>query len=175
MNKNHYIDIDIDIENPNTNNNEKISIKPICYLFTVYIMAFSIGEIYLSYQINSNSCKFFIDANIWFFVQGILSLTYLFLSYIFFYYKYRTDILQKISFHVNTQENFDLMKVLYYGVCCLYQFFIVLWIVFGTILLLMSCNMTTEMTNISVSVLFMEYIHVITFMKLIFSIKLIEN
>ena len=178
-----YIDIENDLVGGERRGN--IKMQAITHLLTFYILTLSIGEIVLSYLISNSTnaaadagkdCSFFITANIWFMVQGILSITYVLFAYVIYYYRYKTDILQKISYKINTHENYDLVKILYYGFCFLYQFFIVVWIIFGTIVLLMECSFTdnTVLNNAGISVLFLEYVTLISFMKMILSIRLIE-
>lgn len=180
---NQYIDIESGLIG-NENSQKKNKIQPMSYLLTFYIVTLSMGEIILSYFISNSTsaenstkdCDFFIKPNIWFIVQGILSITYVLFSYVIYYYRYKTNLLQKISYKINTQENYDLAKMLYYGFCLLYQFFMIIWIIFGTILLLMECSFIDNsiLYNMGVTVLFLEYVTLISFIKMILSVHLIE-
>lgn len=173
-----YIDIDIDIDN-NANQSCFKKIKMVPVLITAYLLVLSIGEIVLSYAINKEELPIsssILRVDLWFVVQGIISVMYVFFAYTISYYRYKTKILQSISHSFNLQEKYDFIKIIYYGLCLTYQVFMVIWIIIGTILILMNNSFTANplIGNIAVSMLFFEYVTLITFMKLVLSIHLLE-
>jgi hypothetical protein len=172
MSNNLYNNIDIE----NGNKIENIQIKPISYLLTIYILLLSISEIVFSHYIKSNECNYIINVDQWFLIQGILSILHVLFAYMIYYYKYKVSVLQSMSYKIGISHEYDIVKMVYYGFCMIYQVFMVIWIILGTVLLLMECSFTNNNNNyiISISIIFCEYISLITFMKLVLSIKLLE-